>query len=74
MVSAEVLQWEGEEGNLGTFQPFIITGLQLCLWVTAIMQRSCMTLTHTKLNLGGRPFPIVLPVAAALVIFVTTPS
>jgi hypothetical protein len=28
-VSAEVLQWEDEEGNSGTFQPFIITGLQL---------------------------------------------
>jgi hypothetical protein len=30
-VSAEVLQWEDEEGNSVTFQPFIITGLQLCL-------------------------------------------
>jgi hypothetical protein len=30
-VSAEVLQWEDEEANLGTFQHFIIAGLQLCL-------------------------------------------
>jgi hypothetical protein len=37
-VSAEVLKWEDEEGNSGTFQPFIITGLQLCLWGRDVMQ------------------------------------
>jgi hypothetical protein len=47
-VSAEVLQWEDEEGNSGTFQPFIITGLQLSLWGRDIMQQLCMTLTTHK--------------------------
>jgi hypothetical protein len=47
-VSAEVLQWEDEEGNSGTFQPFIITGVQLCLWGRVIMQQLHKTLTTHK--------------------------
>jgi hypothetical protein len=47
-ISAGVLQWEDEGGNSGTFQPFIITGLQLCLWGRAIMQQLCMSLTTNK--------------------------
>jgi hypothetical protein len=47
-VSAQVLQWEDEEGNSGSFQFFIITGLQLCLWRSDIMQQLLMTLTTHK--------------------------
>jgi hypothetical protein len=47
-ITAEVLQWEDEEGNSGTFQHFIITGLQLCLWGRDIRQQLHMTLTTHK--------------------------
>jgi hypothetical protein len=57
-VSAEVLQWEDEEGNSGTFQPFIITGLQLCL----LGERHNATIAHyshhaQSSTLGESSFP-----------------
>jgi hypothetical protein len=55
-VSAEVLQWEDEEGNSGTFQPFIITGLELSLWGRDIMQQLLMILTMHKAQPWGEAF------------------
>jgi hypothetical protein len=57
-VSAVVPQWEDEEGNSGTFQPFIIIGVQLCLWGKRHNAAIAQDSYHTKsLTLGGGPFP-----------------
>jgi hypothetical protein len=47
-VSAEVLKWKDKKGNSGTFQPFIISGLQLCLQGRDIMQFTVHILHLTK--------------------------
>jgi hypothetical protein len=56
-VSSEVLLWEDEEGNSGTFQYFIITGLKLCSWGEDIMQQLRMTHHAQSSTFGGGSFP-----------------
>jgi hypothetical protein len=57
-VSAEALQWEDEEGNSGTFQPFIINRITIVL----IRERHHATIAHDSYHaqsstLGGGFFP-----------------
>lgn len=37
--SSEVIQWEDEEGNHGTVQPYVVAGLPISLWGRDILSQ-----------------------------------